>query len=235
MPGTTDNDAMVDQALNDIGKSCHGVTAIEIWLYGKDDGKLTMIQSWVDPEYCANDKPGIQRALKALYDPTSYGYDITNKEKLVPGEGLAGALWSDTGGKPITIRTTSLFSRIFWRDVKGLAIDPDQPPNDRLPVLVEAGFRFACGVPFKAEGVRGIVIFLAPPQDNMNQLKSRLNEEIILEGAEHIGCIQVMGSSDRPFDVEQIRKSNTKDLWKIVKLKYKEAVFNKGKKGSTKS
>ena len=62
-------------------------------------------------------------------------------------------------------------SKMMWRDIHSLTIDPDQPTFLRLKLLEDAGFGKATGVRFDLRGQKGIVLYLAKsstPDETLN-------------------------------------------------------------------
>jgi len=197
------DDKMMELAVSDAGTWCYGVKAIDVWIYNKNRGRLVAARGgrWVDPVYFQNSDPAMKIALMKIYDPTFPDYLDPIHLSVAPGEGLAGALWTETSGKsftpaveaPLTIENINkrrVRRKIQWRDVQGMADDPDQPYNKRMQVIAEAGFRLAAGVPFNIRGkTRGIVVFMGRISVDMDKMSSLLNEEYMLTAAEHIGSV----------------------------------------------
>ena len=219
---------MMQLALKDAVRWCHGVKAIEVWNY-MENGRLSQVEfgSWVDPVYFMNDDPDISDALKALYDPNSKDFKKAHVDSYAPGEGLPGVIWATTGGGVITqtrsnndspfpqtltpgqspnfltsmialSKTLTSSNVITWRNVKGLAEDPDQPPNYRLSMIAKAGFHCAAGVPFHTHDVQGIVIYMTRKSISNAKLLSELNEKYILMSAEHIGHVVTLNHLRNP-------------------------------------
>lgn len=197
---------MMQMALSDTGWWCHGVMAIEVWVYSKE-GRLEMIEgnSWVDPVYLNNESADIKKAFRALHDASSLDFQRFSKKSYAPGVGLPGALWAETFGKSYALASGSFSSpgtceknyipRIDWRNIPALSQDPDQPYDPRMFALSRAGLQQAAGIPFNVRGTQGIVIFMTRQSAKLDKLSSRLNEEHLITASEHIGSIQALFQS----------------------------------------
>ena len=189
--------SMMNSALTDAGRCCHGVKAIEVWTYNAKKNSFSQAKfgTWVDHEYFMNNNLNIVSALKALYDPNSTASSCTIRE------GLPGALWAATGGKTISIsgskfvasiaNAVAYSNKITWADV-GVIEKNSHPPNPRLSLMTKAGFHCAAGVPFNTQGVRGIVIYMAHIKASKSMLTSEENEKYLLCSGLHIGSIMAL-------------------------------------------
>jgi len=206
---------MMASALKDAGRWLYGVKAIEVWLYTSDASlERSEHSSWVDPVYFFNDDPTINKSLKMLYDRNSKHYAAL--ERLAPGEGLSGILWEETFGK---------VGKIEWRDVQGLANDPDKPYNPRLPIIASAGFRSAAGIQFSIQNTRGIVIFLAREVDLI--LTAKLNQDFMMASAYHIGSVLSLFNTRCSLSNERSKRVRTAFLKIKNMLKMAKAISSR--------
>jgi len=77
---------------------------------------------------------------------------------------------------------------VNWRDVKGLANDPDQPWDGRLKLLAKAGIGWAAAVPFHIGGQEGIVLFHACETVELHELQESTNEVYMRRSTDLIGA-----------------------------------------------
>lgn len=216
--------AMMALALCDTGRFVYGIKAIEVWIR-EPSGSLKKADSgtWYDKAYKHNDDPDVSVAFDRLFNEQSPNY--IREQKVVPGEGLVGALWTDTSGTVISktavpidatsANSTDFLPKINWRDVEGLANDPDQPVNERIKLISKAGFKKAAGVPFNARGTHGIIVYMARKTADDAKLKNRLNEELILACSDLIGSVQAL-RKPRRFAAEERAKS-IKEIFRRVR------------------
>lgn len=195
------DEKMMKLAISDAGNWCYGIKAIDVWIYNRGRLVSALGGTWVDPVYFQNEDKEIKSALMKLYDTSTPDYMNPLDFSLAPGEGLAGALWADTAGSDTSPTPAALLSqenvnkqrlikRIKWRDVNNMAEDEDQPFNERIKVIGQAGFGLAAGVPFNVRGrTRGIVIYMARKSVDMDKLTSFLNEEYMFTASQHIGSV----------------------------------------------
>lgn len=102
-----------------------------------------------------------------------------------PGVGLPGVLWSEVDRAS---RTTSVSGTIVWRDMAGLAQDPDHATNVRLNQLVQAGLGWAGAVAFERMQQQGIVIYVARHATDLRRLQASSNETYLRAAADWMGC-----------------------------------------------
>mmetsp|Transcript_34507 Transcript_34507/g.83519 ORF Transcript_34507/g.83519 Transcript_34507/m.83519 type:complete len:550 (+) Transcript_34507:35-1684(+) len=106
---------------------------------------------------------------------------------------------------------------IVWRDVVGLANDPDQPYDERLQEYAKAGFKLATGVPFDINGWRGIVIYFANPHAQSEKLLNPINSNLINNSAQFIGAAAtIQGSMGQ---VQAFREELSYQNWHRMKVK----------------
>jgi len=77
---------------------------------------------------------------------------------------------------------------VFWREVKALAADPDQPWNPRLLLLAELGLGWAAAVPFGLPGAQGITVYMARESVDLSRLQAPENEEYLIAASNLIGA-----------------------------------------------
>jgi hypothetical protein len=79
-------------------------------------------------------------------------------------------------------------TEMFWRDIHSLTVDPDQPTFLRLKLLEDAGFAKATGVRFEFRGQKGIVLYLAKSDTDIERLSSSENCAYMRSAADLVGA-----------------------------------------------
>jgi hypothetical protein len=193
---------LLHRSVADAGRWAFGMILVEVWVMSPDNTALYRSDSgwWIDPVYHRNCSADCK--ICRLTEPSRTDYLAPHP--LAPGEGLQGALWSETGyhlrggngnsnsssfhnqflsrdhhNKKMldgVFGPTSPIKQVVWREVQALADDPDQPWNPRLQLLAEVGLGWAAAVPFRYHGQQGIVVYLARQGVDQAKLQSVTNE-----------------------------------------------------------
>jgi hypothetical protein len=204
------DDEMLQNVMANVGQCASGVVYLQLWVLNEQRNRLIQPSAgaWLDPIFhnCPHrhrrrnttntNSNGVEEEqeeeevnstnhdcpLCPLVDKKHPKY--LKAEPLPIGVGLAGALWQTTAQQ----ETTSSFS---WRDLAGLANDPDQPWCPRLQHLAspECGFGFVTAVPFHILGEEGIIVCITRAKDqiNLQRLTSTTNVTLLLSSAQLIG------------------------------------------------
>lgn len=206
---------MLNRALADAGRWAFGIMMAEVWIYPQNESgasartlRIRLERPpgglWIDPVYLLSDSSG---ALERLIDPTRDNY--VPPAPLIPGEGLAGILWTETDHTGVfgdfDKDSASRGGKVAWRDVRSLANDPDRPPNKRVKIFADAGFGWAAGVPFNVRKHMGIVVFLGRKAADPEKLRSELNEDYLRASADLIGAVYALREPRRAC-IEQRRQ-----------------------------
>ena len=243
--------SLLKLAVEDAGNWCYGVKAIDVWIFNPKNAKLVSVigGSWVDPVYFQNKDPIISEALMKLFNPESSDYMDAFEIEVASGEGLAGALWADTYGtkhiasseRDVPSMATTIWTimgrknmdkpksakrKIDWRNVEGMANDPDQPYNKRIQVISQAGFKRAAGVPFHVRGgIKGIVVYMARETASIEKLRSSENEEYMFMTSQLIGSILALRE---PREISmQARTDEKQAIFEKVKKEVKTLKHSK--------
>ena len=198
------NEVLLYQAVCAAGAWAYGVVATEVWVLNPLTGSLEQPAGgyWRDSVFPPS------QALRRIEDSTCP--DHVPPRPLAPGEGLAGALWSEAGKTMLAklqsrrrLDENELPKRnVVWRSIKALSEDPDQPPSERLQLLGQAGFGLAAGVTFQIKDVKGIVVYMARANSESHQLQSHENESYLASAADLIGA-EVALAANRAMAIHQ--------------------------------
>jgi hypothetical protein len=180
------DDGLLHRAVEDAGRWAYGTVLAELWVWNDEHTALVRPDAgwWVDPAFhsgagCGNGKVtscGICRLL----DPKRADY-IPSKP-VAAGVGLPGVLWTEK----------SRGKKIVWREVKGIANDPDQPYNPRLQLLGSIGLGWAAAVEFNRLGYSGLVIYMAREGVDLQRLQSESNEAYLLAASDFAASAYVL-------------------------------------------
>ena len=171
---------------------------------------------WAEPACLSSNE-----ALARLTDPSRADY--VPALPLCPGEGLPGLLWAEaSGGQGGLSRMTSLISpdievgesrtytklrtnsnRIIWRDVRQLALDPDQPWNPRLQLFMQLELGYAAAVPFDFNRRQGLVIYVARSNVDGSRLQADTNQEYLQSASDLIGAAFALRGPRHKVEVER--------------------------------
>ena len=243
------NRSMLHNSVRDAGLYAYGTIGVEVWVL--DESRTLLVQPsggfWFDEAFACTACEAFHRLTKPERP------DYVSAKALAPGVGLGGTLWSEASFysqskrfsyesddndeesqrsmNPIILSPSGRalkmvkrkVQRVVWRDIKALALDPDQPMNPRLELLGKAGFGLAAGVPFRTTNERGIVVYLARNTVDTTKLKNIKNEEYLLRATEFIGAVWSLRGPRREAIKERIeeRKLVKKRVRsKLLKLLY---------------
>ena len=185
---------ILGSALADAALWCYGIKAIEVWV--KTGGCMTKVEggTWINPDYLNHEDPDVKTAVANLYEEDAPDFQKYHSDSYPPGVGLPGILFAESKMPTRRASTVTLMSKrsliktINWRNISGLASDPDQPHNPRLNIMVNAGFGVAAGIPFSVDDIDGVVIYIAHEYET--SLSTMKNEKYMLTATQHIGVVQ---------------------------------------------
>lgn len=222
--GELDYDShLLHRTVADAGRWAFGIVAVEVWVLSDDMTRLNRPPYgwWLDPVFHDHNRASCH--FNRLTDSTRK--DFIPPMSYAPGVGVPGTLWAEASqAGPMMMRRSKMGSseffsplpkNVFWRNLKQLHMDPDQPHNPRLNYLVESGMGWAAAVPFDFNDYRGIVIFFARGTVDMGRLRSRTNEEYIVSASQLIGAaFALRGPRHR---IVQERRNSSRETFRRVK------------------
>lgn len=196
--------------LENTGRWAFGVNAIEVWLFNPQINRLIAADGswWRDMVNQFDSDQKFQDTITRLEDESSPNF--INPVPLVPGTGAAGILWQDEHGN-------SAIKSNEWRDLRQLANDPDEQPNERLKALANA-FGLAKGFYFHnhVSNTQGIVIFYARYTCDTKKLSSISNTNYLRSSADLLGSL-VSWKVPRLYAINS-RRGDLNDILRRVKL-----------------
>ena len=220
-------DRLLRDTLDQVGRSSFGI------IYILAGGLTHEPVEWWDDVFLQSQPSD---ALTRLTDKSNEDY-VPLENNIMPGVGLLGALWNeviwtafshgeknDRFHQPMSIdhkKTTRV--KLFWRDLEGLSIDPDQPYCPRLKLIVEAGVGKAVAVPYYVNGLRGIVVFGARKSADPGKIQSSTNSMLLSNAASLIGSIIAFRRSYNICTEQRIEERN--NAFRRVKLYVTAASF----------
>lgn len=212
-------DYLFSKAFQNAVRWAYGVVAGEVWVVSGQTLVKVKGGFYVDP-VMKNSQPS--DAMERLTN--SSRSDYLEPETLAFGQGLAGALITEFGysqsgyGRSLNASTGgSVDKSLAYRDIRVMALDPDQPYNARLKALREAGFGYVAGVLFQMRQVTGIVVYLARTTTSLNKLQSSANESFMKHSADLIGGIVALKIPLRRVSIE--RNAQRKELIQRIRNK----------------
>lgn len=245
------DEELLSRSVADAGRWAFGTIVVEVWLLTKDKLQLMLCPRgvWTDPVYhssyhsldklacvnCSSSQVTVEESttLKSDDEPPSRQQQdlcscpvcrLTNEDKrdyleptpVAPGEGLPGALWADDRSREYRK------SKVDWRDIKGLAADPDRPWNPRLQHMAAMGLGWAAAIPIWNEGQRkGIVIYMTRVGVDLEKVKDSANE-VYLDSATRLITAALVVRVHR-HQARQQRRREARDAWRRVRLRIKAA------------
>lgn len=243
---TAHSDAqLLQRAVADAGRWAYGIKLVEVWVLNESHTALVRPEHgwWVDPMFHS----GCDGICKICQLVDQQHRDFVPADPLAPGEGLPGALWAAVGSHIASFHASSqkshrrgaashdnaLFREVFkdvltpssnhvvWREVKALAMDPDQPFNPRLQLLAEIGLAWAAAVPFKFHGEQGIIVYMAREGVDLDRLRAPHNEAYLAAASSLIGAAYAL-RGPRRIVVDE-RHNELREAWYGIKRKIIEA------------
>jgi hypothetical protein len=176
------DDGLLHRAVEDAGRWAYGTVLAELWVWNDDHTALVRPEAgwWVDPAFHSGAQCGKSCGMCRLFDPKRADY--VPPKPVAAGVGLPGVLWAEK----------SRGKKIVWREVKGIANDPDQPYNPRLQLLGSVGLGWAAAVEFNRLGYSGIVIYMAREGVDLQRLQTESNEAYLLAASDFAAAAYVL-------------------------------------------
>lgn len=231
-------DRMLHKTLDQVGRSAFGI--IYILAGGLEDEPV----EWWDSVFLQSEP---SEALKRLTDKSHKGY-IPLDDDIMPGVGLLGALWNEVSwnaywnGEKIerfqprnAVIDHKKIARVklLWRDLEGLSIDPDQPYDPRLKLIVEAGVGKAVAVPYYVNGLKGIVVFGARKTADQAKIQSSTNSLLLSNAAGLVGSLIAFRRSYNICREQRIEERDS--AFRRLKMYLTVATAFKGKNSAQKN
>lgn len=161
--------------------------------------------------YACNSRISILLLSYSKRNPITHIFTFSKKYFVTQtGTGAAGILWQEEHGNS-TIKSP------VWRDLRQLANDPDEQPNERLKALADA-FGLAKGFYFhnQISNTQGIVIFYARYTCDTKKLSTISNTNYLRASADLLGSL-VSWKVPRLYAINS-RRGDLNDILRRVKL-----------------
>ena len=202
---------LLHKAVADAGRWAVGAIMVEVWVMNSANTKLfrPKVGWWIDP-VVLSDTDELTRFTDEKHQ------EYLEALPLCPGVGIPGILWNEAHHHDGN-RGHSQFKssrKVAWRDIEYLQKDDDQPPNERLEGLVDAGLGWAAGIPFSIGGKAGIVVYMCRKNVDLKKVKHPLNVKYLISASDLIGSAWSL-RSPRLQLVEMRRKEHDAVLRKV--------------------